>query len=69
MNNALAMEDVVAIELNHKFNDHNLRLMDIKEQLRQNLAAVAVNKVHRLSLSVASLRYKMGQYDAALISI
>jgi hypothetical protein len=30
---------------------------------------VAVNKVHRLALSVASLRYKMGQYDAALSSI
>ena len=31
LNNALAMQDVDAIQLSHKFNDHNLRLMDIKE--------------------------------------
>ena len=65
----MAQQDLEAIEFNHKFNDHNLRLTDIKEQLRQNLAAVAVNKVHRLALSKATLRYKLGQYDAALISI
>lgn len=69
LNNAMAMQDIHAIEFSHKFNDHNLRLMDTKEQLRQNLAAVAVNKVHRLALSIASLRHKMGQYDAALTSI
>jgi hypothetical protein len=30
---------------------------------------VAVNKIHKNALSLAALRYKMGQYDAAFHSI
>ena len=69
MNSCLNHDDLDAIFYAHKFNDHNLRQMDIKEQLRQKLAAVAVNRVHRTSLSLAAIRFKLGQYDAALSAI
>ena len=55
--------------LSHKFNDHNLRLMDIKQQLKQNLGPVAVNQVHRSALSIGALQYKLGHFDAALQAI
>ena len=64
-----SLQDVEAVSLMHKFNDHNLRLIDIKEQLRLNMAAVAVNRVHRTALSLAATRFKLGQYDAALSAI
>lgn len=69
LNHSLNHEDVESIFLSHKFNDHNLRQMDVKEQLRQKLAAVAVNRVHRTALGLAALRYKLGQYDAALQAV
>ena len=53
----------------HKFNDHNLRQIDNKEQLRQKLAAVAVNRVHRTSLSLAAIHFKLGHLDASLEAV
>lgn len=53
----------------HKFNDHNTCSLDAKEQLKQNLGALAVNKVYRASLSIASIRFKLGHYEAALEAI
>lgn len=43
--------------------------MELKEQLRQKLAAVAVNKVHRTSLSLAAIQYKLGHFDGALDAV
>lgn len=43
--------------------------MDIKQQLKQHLAPVAVNQVHRSALSIGALKYKLGHFDAALQSI
>ena len=57
------------IFLTHKFNDHNIRHLEVKEQLKQKLSQVAVNKVHRTALALAAIQYKLGQYDAALASI
>jgi len=69
MSSAENKDSLDALFLAHKFNDHNLRLMDNKEQLRQKLAAVAVNRVHRTSLSLAAIHFKLGHLDAALSAV
>jgi hypothetical protein len=43
--------------------------MDIKQQLKQNLAPVAINQVHRSALSIGALKLKLGHLDSALESI
>ena len=52
-----------------RFNDHNLLSITKKEQLQQNLPAVAVSRIYRNSLSVAALHYMMGEFDAALSTV
>ena len=69
MHSATCHQDQLSLAYLHRFNDHNLRVMDVKEQLRQNVAAVAVNRVYRNSLSLAALQFKLGHFDAALSSI
>jgi len=69
MHSSTHSQDQLSIAYLHKFNDHNLRVMDVKEQLRQNMAAVAVNRVYRNSLSLAALQFRLGHYDAALSAI
>ena len=53
----------------HRFNDHNDHNLTVKEQLRLNMAAMAVNKVYRNNLSLAALQYRLGHFDAAQASI
>lgn len=69
MQSATCGEDQLSLAYLHRFNDHNLRVMDVKEQLRQNMAAVAVNRVYRNSLSVAALQFRLGHFDAALSAV
>ena len=53
----------------HRFNDHNMRQTDVKEQLKQNAANVAVSRVYRNSLTLAALHFKLAQFDQALTEI
>jgi len=34
--------------------------MDMKEQQKQKVASVTVNRVHRTAISLTALRYKLG---------
>jgi len=40
----------------------------MKEQQKQKVSSVAVNRVHRTAISLTALRFKLGQFDAALSS-
>lgn len=69
LNSCLNADPLSAVALAHKFNDHNSFQLDAKEQLRQKLGALSVNKVYRVSLSLAALQFRLGHLDAALEAV
>ena len=40
----------------------------MKEQQKQKVSQISINNVHRTAISLAALRFKLGQFDAALTS-